>query len=209
MRPVVFVLVAAALIAGCGDRSSVEAGGRAPGDIVTIYVFLPREGPQAKMTASVIRGAKLALAEAGGRAGEVTVQFATKAEPVGEDAIADAVEEIVRDTGTIAVIGDLEPATARVTAPLLNAVGMLHVSPGPPAVGAAQPAAQRTYFALDLLRDTAPPPPGFAAAFDGLRPTAAAGAGYAAMNAVLAALRDAGPRAPVRSEVIRAFTARR
>jgi hypothetical protein len=203
VRRLVLVMVAAALM-GCGDRSSIEDGGRAPGDILTVYVLLPTEGPRADSARDFIRGAKLALAQAGGRAGRVTVQFATAALPEGDDAIADAVERVVRDTGAIAVIGDLDAGTARVTAPLLNATGLLHVSPGPPA-DVAQPAALRSYFPLDLLASPPPVPSGFADAFPGIAPGRLAGAGFVAMSRVLAALRRAGDRAPVRRAVIEAF----
>ena len=203
MRATALVLVAAAL-AGCGDRSAVEDGGRVPGEILTVYVLVPREAPAA---GQVIRGAKVALAQAGGRIGRFTVQFATADLPAGEDAAADAVEDVVRDVGTIAVIADLGPASARTTAPLLNAVGLLHVSPGP-AAQVAQPAALRTYFPLDLLRERHPPPPGFERTFAGLEAGPFAGAGYTAMQRVLAALRAAGDRAPLRRAVVEAFAAR-
>lgn len=144
-------MVAAALaFAGCGDRTAVEDGGRAPGDVLTVYTLLPREGPRAQAAQDIVRGAKLALAQAGGRAGAVTVQFATATLPNTLEAspIADAVEDVVRDTATIAVIGDLDVRTARFTAPLLNAVGMLHVSPGTAGSGLAQPAAEQSFFGL-------------------------------------------------------------
>jgi hypothetical protein len=204
VRGLALVLVAVAL-ASCGDRTSIEAGGRAPGDVLTVYLLVPYEGPSAGAARDMIRGAKLALAQADGRAGEVTVQFATAALPEGDDAIADAVEGVVRDVGTIAVIGDLDAGAARVTAPLLNAAGILLVSPGPPASDVAQPAAQRSYFPLDLAAARAPVPPGFAAAFPGVEPGRFAGTGFVLMNRVLEALRRAGDRAPVRRAVIEAF----
>lgn len=200
MRATALVLVAAAL-AGCGDRSAIEGGGRVPGNILTVYVLVPRDAPAASQ---VIRGAKLALAQAGGRVGRFTVQLATADLPRGEDAAADAVEDVVRDVGTIAVIADLAPGSARTTAPLLNAAGLLHVSPGA-AARVAQPAALRTYFPLDLLRERHPPPPGFERAFAGLEAGPFAGAGHVAMRRVLAALRAAGDRAPLRRAVVEAF----
>ncbi|MEJ7894075.1 MAG: hypothetical protein WKF94_15700 [Solirubrobacteraceae bacterium] len=150
MRRVAGLLLVAAALAGCGDRASIEAGGRAPGDILTVYTLLPREGPRAQAAQDINRGAKLALAQAGGRAGEVTVQFATAALPASleADPIADVVEAVVRDTGTVAVIGDLDARTARYTAPLLNAVGILHVSPGTAPSGLAQPAAEPSFVPL-------------------------------------------------------------
>jgi len=154
VRRLALLLTLAAALAGCGDRASITGGGRVAGQILTVYTLLPREGPRAQAAADMVRGAKLALAQAGGRVGALTVQFATADEPVGaggevdEEAVATAVEEVVRDTGTIAVIGDLDARTARVSVPLLNAVGVLHLSPGTGATGFAQPAREPTFVSL-------------------------------------------------------------
>ena len=147
-RPVVLVLVAAAL-AGCGDRASIREGGKTPGDILTVYTLVP----DTPAGTDLVRGAKLALAQAGGRVGDLTVQFASAREP-GDDAegVASAVRDIVRDTGTIAVIGDLDPRTARISGPLLNAVGFLHVSPIAP-VSFPQPSARRNFFTFGATPD--------------------------------------------------------
>jgi hypothetical protein len=274
-------LLVAAALAGCGDRSAITAGGEVPGDIVTVYVLVPYS-PQGR---DLVRGAKLALAQAGGRVGRLTVQFASIPEPADTEGIAAAVRDIVHDAGTIAVIGDLDARTAAVSAPLLNAVGYLHLSPISP-TALEQPAPWRTFFALGPTADmqaaailagakppiavefepggealadairaraggTVPtekartvvyagsdrenargviaairrenprarviaswnfigvalPPPGFAAAFPGVRPGSYARAGFAAMNAVLAALRRAGAHARSRQAVIDAFRA--
>ncbi len=142
-RPVVLVLVAVAL-AGCGGRASIREGGKTPSDVLTVYTLVPAT-PQGD---DLVRGAKLALAQAGGRVGKLTVQFASAREPDANlEGVAAAVRDIVRDTGTIAVIGDLETRTARVSGPLLNAVGLLHVSPLAP-LTFPQPSARRTFFAF-------------------------------------------------------------
>lgn len=138
-----------------------------PGDVVTVYVLAP-PGDR-----DVIRAAKQALFDAGGKAGEVIVQFASRPLEEDTDAVADTVEAVVRDTGTIAVIDAGPP---QVTAPLLNAVGILHVSLAAPAEP-QQPAARRTYFPVQ----------------------------GGAMDSVLAALEDAGHQATIRPAVIEAF----
>lgn len=167
MRLAALILVAAAL-AGCGDRAAIQEGGEVPGDTVTVYLLVSGQDRQ------LVRGAKLALFEAGGRAGEVTVQIATAAYEG-----PDTVEEVVRDVNTIAVVTD---GDERVVAPLLNAVGILHVSLAP-ATSTAQPAARRTYFPLRAD-------------------------GREAMDAVLAALREAGEDATLRAAVVEAFANR-
>jgi hypothetical protein len=171
------LVLAVAALAGCGDRTAITTGGRVPGEILTVYVLAPRtdEGTD------LVRGAKLALAQAGGRVGKLTVQFASADEPGGEEPLATAVRDLVRDTGTIAVI---DAHANAVTVPLLNAVGLLHVSPVSPQPF-AQPSPDRTFFAFGatpeqmaaaIRRDTRGPyavefaPDGEALA-DAMRPT--------------------------------------
>lgn len=143
---------AAALVflAGCGDQATISKGGRVPSEILTVYTLLPKEGPRAEATQQMMRGAKLALSEAGGKVGDLTIQFASADLPDSpdEEPVAAAVREIIRDTGTIAVIGDLDRRTARTTVPLLNGAGILHVSPGTGATGFLQPAEAPTFFPL-------------------------------------------------------------
>jgi hypothetical protein len=147
-RPLTALLAAAALT-GCGGHSAITGGGQVPSnEPLTVYVLMPRT-PEG---ADVIRGAKLALSEAGGRVGKRTVQFSSATEPDEEEGIASTVRDVVLDTGTIAVIGDLDARTAAVSAPLLNAVGLLHVSPVSP-LPVAQPSALRTLFALGPSAD--------------------------------------------------------
>lgn len=152
-RAFLAVTLVAAALAGCGDRSGIEAGGRIPGTILTVHVLAPREGPRAQATRDLVRGAKLALAQAHGRVGRYTVQFAADDQPVRPDgdfdpeAIALAARMVVSDPGGIAVIGDLDPATAAISAPIFNAVGLLHISPISPQ-RFVQPARIENLFAL-------------------------------------------------------------
>lgn len=144
MRRAAIALVVVALLAGCGGRAAINEGGKTPGQILTVYALVP----DTPAGTDFVRGAKLALSQAGGRVGPLTVQFAS-ARPAADDVegVARSVQDIVRDTGTIAVIGDLEARTARTSGPLLNAVGLLHVSPLGP-LRFPQPAARRNYFGL-------------------------------------------------------------
>lgn len=141
-HPLILSLTVAAVLTGCGDRSDITGGGTVEGDALTVYVLAPFT-PQGR---DLVRGAKLALRDAGGRSGRFSVQFAAQPEPATTEGIADAVREIVVHQDTIAVIGDLDPRTAQISAPLLNAAGILHVSPIAPTT-VEQPAAQRTFFA--------------------------------------------------------------
>jgi len=130
-------LAALALVAalvGCGsDRSTIERGGRIVGPNLTIYSSVPRPGEG--VGRDLVDAQKLAIAQAGGRAGDFGINFVSIGEgPLGRDATvkvaAASAEQVIRDPQAIAVIGTLRSGTAMTTVPLLNAAGVLQVSLG-------------------------------------------------------------------------------
>jgi ABC-type branched-subunit amino acid transport system substrate-binding protein len=147
VRPLLLVLLALVL-AGCGDQTSISAGGRVSGGTLTVYSFLPHTGPRAAAARQIELGEKLALQEAHGEAGAFVVNYAARNLPTDVEAIAHATRDIVLDQGVIAVLGDLDSRTARVTVPLLDAAGVLHVSPGVTGTGFANPSGDQTYGSL-------------------------------------------------------------
>jgi branched-chain amino acid transport system substrate-binding protein len=83
----------------------------------------------------MVDASKLAIAQAGGRAGDFGINFVAVDE--GSPAHADppvvagrAAERVIRDTQVIAVVGALRSDTAMTSLPLFNAAGVLLVSPG-------------------------------------------------------------------------------
>lgn len=148
------LVLALAVLAGCGrDDTAIRNGGRVSGDTLTVYTLLPLHGPRAAVARQLVLGAKLALAQAQGHVGKLTVNYVSLDEPGRAGRLAANVQLAVRDTGLIAVIGDLDAQTARTTVPLLNATGILHVSPGvtDPAFAAPghwRPSGKRTFSPL-------------------------------------------------------------
>ena len=148
-------------LAACGDETAIRNGGRVAGTTLTLYSLLPRDGPRAAAARDVTLGEKLALRQAGGMVGDLTVNYVALGVPPagGTKAVADAAREAIHDPGIAAVLGDLSTSTARVTAPLLNAAGILHVSPGATDVAllddpAMRPSGRRS-FAPVLAPDAA------------------------------------------------------
>jgi branched-chain amino acid transport system substrate-binding protein len=99
-------------------------------DTLTVYSLLP--DPRTPTAADIIDGEKLALAQAGGRAGGRTVNFVSLEE--GADGkpgdVANAARDVISDTQVIAVIGGLDSAGTRTSAPLFNEAGLLQVGVG-------------------------------------------------------------------------------
>jgi branched-chain amino acid transport system substrate-binding protein len=138
-------LAAVAALVGCGsDRSTIERGGRIIGPNLTIYSSVPRPGEG--MGRDLVDAQKLAIAQAGGRAGDFGINFVSIGEgPLGRDVpvkvAAASAEQIIRDPQAIAVIGTLRSDTALTTVPLLNAAGILQVSLGAGYAGFTDPIA--------------------------------------------------------------------
>ena len=122
------------MLAGCGpERGAITAGGRIFGDNLTVYTSVP--DPATGLGRDMVDASKLAIAQAGGRAGEFGINFVavdegSPAHPDPPIVAARAAERAIRDTQVIAVVGALRSDTAMTSLPLFNAAGVLLVSPG-------------------------------------------------------------------------------
>lgn len=198
------LVLAVLALAGCGGTSEggISGGGKVIGRTVTVYSVTP---DPAGASRDFVDGEKLALAEAGGRAGVLSVNFASL-DLGGEDAKiqAQAARRAINDPQVIAAIANATP----VTVPLFNAAGILQVATGGDTSLVNDP------DALPSGRRTVAPlaagsvPPGFAGRFRadfGRDPQPPAREGYRAMNAVLRAIARAGAAANDRTRVIDAY----
>ena len=123
-----------AVLAGCGsERAAITAGGRVAGDNLTVYASVP--DPGTGLGRDMVDASKLAIAQAGGRAGEFGINFVAVDEghlgvPAPRVVPAEAAEQAIRDTQVIAVVGGVRSDAALTMVPLFNAAGVLLVSPG-------------------------------------------------------------------------------
>src|SRR5215213_9384354 len=108
------VLLAALALAGCGRSERAEES-RVRGDALTVYSSLPQTGPLAPVSRDIVRAQKLAIEEAGGRAGEYRVSYVSldSADPkTGHwtpTRVAANARTAVEDLQTVAYLGELEP----------------------------------------------------------------------------------------------------
>jgi branched-chain amino acid transport system substrate-binding protein len=106
-----------------------------------IYSSLPLQGPDGAVSQQIVAGEKLALSDAGGRAGVYKVGYVSlddsnpKSGRWDPGITASDAKTAAQDTSTIAYIGDYNSAATAVSLPLINAAGILQVSPGSPYVG--------------------------------------------------------------------------
>ena len=111
------------------------------GNQLTIYSSLPLQGPSGPNSQQIVDGEKLALSEAGGRIGPFKISYLSMDDSnttTGEwnpGVTATNAKTAAEDTTTIAYLGDYNSGASAVSLPLINASGILQVSPSSPYVG--------------------------------------------------------------------------
>ena len=135
-------------LSACGSSSSSSSGGSggssggsSSGSAIDIYSSLPLQGASTAQTGPLVNGIKLALAEAGGKAGKFSVNYqslddstaaAGKWDP-GQTA-ADA-RKVASDPKAVYYIGEFNSGASEVSIPILNQAGIPMVSPANTYVG--------------------------------------------------------------------------
>jgi branched-chain amino acid transport system substrate-binding protein len=138
------LVVAATVVAACGSSNksntttTTTSGGA---KTVDIYSSLPLQGASSAQTVPLVNGMKLALSQAGNKAGQFTVDFqslddstaaAGKWDP-GQTA-ANA-RKAASDSKAVYYIGEFNSGASEVSIPILNEAGIPQVSPANTYVG--------------------------------------------------------------------------
>jgi branched-chain amino acid transport system substrate-binding protein len=129
-----------AAVSGCGGADP-NAVGASEASALTIYSSLPLQGPDAAISASIVNGEKLALAQAGGHVGRLHVSLVSldDADPSSgawnPAVTSTAARTASQDKSAIAYIGDYDSGATAISLPLINEAGILQISPGSPYVG--------------------------------------------------------------------------
>ena len=142
------VVSSAVALAACGSSSSssktagTSSGSSSSGsNVVDIYSSLPLQGSSNAQTIPLVNGIKLALSQAGGKAGQWTVNYqslddstaaAGKYDPTQTAANA---RKVATDPKAVYYIGEFNSGASEVSIPILNQAGMPQVSPANTYVG--------------------------------------------------------------------------
>ena len=138
-------LVGAAFLAGCGSKDS--DGNPVSGTRLTIYSSVPLQGAASASGEAVVRGAQLALAQAGGRIGKYRITLEPLDDSTPKSGAWDPAQttlnarQAIRDPRTIGYIGELNSGASAVSIPLLNRADIPQISPAGGAVGLTSGAA--------------------------------------------------------------------
>jgi branched-chain amino acid transport system substrate-binding protein len=146
----------ALLISACGSSSSGGGGSCVSGDTLTIYSSLPFDPTDRAQSQDVVDGEKLALQQAGGKAGKYTIKYvslddSTPAEGKWEAGkVSSNAREAAQNKDTIVYLGEFNSGATAVSLPILNRSGILQISPSNTAVGltkkSADPAEPAKYY---------------------------------------------------------------
>ena len=135
-------LVLLLALAGCG-QVSLSASNANSGSALTIYSSMPLQGPSAAQATQIVNGEKLALWQAGEHAGPFSVGLVSLDDAsigsthpeAGSIETALNAKTAAQDPSAIAYLGDYDSSATAVSLPLINAAGILQVSPASPYVG--------------------------------------------------------------------------
>jgi branched-chain amino acid transport system substrate-binding protein len=133
LRPLVLLLLPAVL-AGCAGAGS-SGGGTVSGDVLRIYSSQPLTGRLGDQAQAIVRGERLALADAGGRVGKRRVELVALDDADREAGTWDPglvsanARKAAQDDRTIAYLGDMDTGASAVSIPILNETDLLEVSP--------------------------------------------------------------------------------
>ena len=139
-------LLAAATVAlaACGSsKSSSSSSGAASsgGNTITIYSSLPLQGATSAQTLPTVNGMKLALSQAGGKAGQFNVNYVSLDDSTAAKGNYDLgqcaanARKAATDPKTIAYLGEFNSGCTEVSLPILNQAGVPMISPANTYVG--------------------------------------------------------------------------
>jgi branched-chain amino acid transport system substrate-binding protein len=139
----ILAAMALPLAAGCSgcsgssgsSGSGADNGNGGDSERIKIHSSLPRTGSAKGQTDTIVNGIKLALEEAGNKAGKFTIDYTDADDATAidgkwtserETAIA---EQAVKDPDVMVYIGPYNSGAAAVSMPILNKAGLLMISP--------------------------------------------------------------------------------
>jgi branched-chain amino acid transport system substrate-binding protein len=130
-------------VGACGDDDDGGGGGGegGGGSTVKVYSSLPLQGASRPQTTAMVNGIKLALEQAGGKAGDVTVQYESLDDSTAQagswtpEATTANARKAAQDESTAVYIGEFNSGASAVSIPILNEGGVPQISPANTYVG--------------------------------------------------------------------------
>jgi len=131
-------------LGACGSSKSSSSGGKSgPSgpNVIDVYSSLPLQGSNTSQTDPLVNGIKLALAQAGGKAGQWTVNYQSLDDSTAATGKYDATQtaanarKVATDPKAVYYIGEFNSGASEVSIPILNQAQIPQVSPANTYVG--------------------------------------------------------------------------
>ena len=130
-------------VVACGSdkKDNKASSGSSAAKTLTIYSSLPLQGDSRPQSQSVVNGEKLALEQAGGKAGNFTIKYVSRDDSTAAAgkwdpaAVSTNARKAAQDSSTIAYLGEFNSGASAISIPVLNGAGILQVSPSNTAFG--------------------------------------------------------------------------
>ncbi len=131
-------------VGACGDDSDEGGGGGEGGGeakTLKIYSSLPLQGASRPQTTAMVDGIKLALEQAGNKAGDFTVEYESLDDSTAQagswtpEATTSNARKAAQDDATAVYIGEFNSGASAVSIPILNEAGVPQISPANTYVG--------------------------------------------------------------------------
>jgi branched-chain amino acid transport system substrate-binding protein len=130
-------------VGACGgdDDDDAGGGGGGGGKTLTVYSSLPLQGASRPQTVALVNGVKLALEQAGGKAGDFTVKYESLDDSTAQagswtpEATQANARKVAQDDSAAVYIGEFNSGASAVSIPVLNEAGVPQISPANTAVG--------------------------------------------------------------------------
>jgi branched-chain amino acid transport system substrate-binding protein len=142
LRGIAVVLALALAVAACGDDDDTTGtSGEDAAQTLKVYSSLPLQGAQRPQTTDMVKGIELALEQAGGKAGNFTVEYESLDDSTAQagawtpEATTSNARKAAQDDATALYIGEFNSGASAVSIPILNEAGVPQVSPANTAVG--------------------------------------------------------------------------
>jgi branched-chain amino acid transport system substrate-binding protein len=133
--------VAAVLaLAACGSSSKSTSSGSG-GKTVDVYSSLPLQGASTAQTDPMVNGMKLALEQAGNKAGQWTINYTSLDDSTAAAGKWDPAQcaanarKVAQDSKAVFYMGEFNSGCSEVSVPILNQAGISQVSPANTYVG--------------------------------------------------------------------------
>jgi branched-chain amino acid transport system substrate-binding protein len=134
-------------LGACGSSSKSSSSGSSGGssgggaNTIDIYSSLPLQGASTAQTDPLVNGIKLALSQAGGKAGKFTVNYQSLDDSTAQAGKWDPAQtasnarKVATDSKAVYYIGEFNSGASEVSIPILNESGVSQVSPANTYVG--------------------------------------------------------------------------